>query len=81
MPHLPPGLNAHRGFSSGFFSSDSPPPTPSVLPSAAISFGFGSNVSMCDTPPVENRKMTRFALAAKCGFFGASGSAPDEPEA
>src|SRR5438128_1671865 len=29
---------------------------------------------MCETPPVENRKMTRWALAAKCGCFGASGS-------
>ena len=25
---------------------------------------------MCDTPPVEKSKMTRFAFGAKCGFFG-----------
>src|SRR5688572_22844853 len=30
---------------------------------------------MCDTPPDENRKITRFAFAGKCGCFGASGSA------
>src|SRR5215204_6447460 len=28
---------------------------------------------MCETPPVMNRKITRFALALKCGAFGASG--------
>src|SRR5689334_24140391 len=74
VPHLPPGLNSHIGRTRGVLESDSPPPTPSVLPSAANSFGLGSNVSMCDTPPVENRRMTRLAFAAKCGFFGASGS-------
>src|SRR5262245_38273695 len=29
---------------------------------------------MCETPPVENKKMTRFALGSKCGFFAANGS-------
>src|SRR5262245_20431981 len=33
---------------------------------------------MCDTPPVLNRKMTRFAFGAKCGAFGASGSSSGE---
>jgi hypothetical protein len=30
---------------------------------------------MCDTPPFEKMKITRFALAGKCGSFAASGSA------
>src|SRR4051812_2720720 len=30
---------------------------------------------MCDTPPVEKRKITRRAFGAKCGARGASGSA------
>src|SRR5436190_6133195 len=47
---------------------------PSVLPSAAKSFGLWSNVSMCDTPPLEKIKMTRLAFAGKCGVFGDSGS-------
>src|SRR5579871_1849603 len=29
---------------------------------------------MCDTPPLENRKITRLALAGKWGRFGVSGS-------
>src|SRR6516162_7217303 len=29
---------------------------------------------MCDTPPLENRKITRLAFAGKCGPFGVSGS-------
>src|SRR5262249_12026873 len=56
-----------------FCRSDSPPPAPTILPSAAKSFGLGSNVSTCDTPPVLNRKMTRFAFGAKCGCRGARG--------
>ena len=37
------------------------------FPSAAalVSAGFGSNESTCDTPPVMNRKMTRFALGCE----------------
>jgi hypothetical protein len=40
---------------------------PPVLPSAAafVSAGFGSKESTCDTPPVMNRKITRFAFAGK----------------
>ena len=43
------------------------------LPASSWSSGFGSNVSMCDGPPSMKRKITFFALGAKCGFFGASG--------
>ena len=51
------------------------------LPWSAVSFGFGSNESTCDTPPLMNRKMTDFAFAGKCGGFGASGSAAPPPAA
>ena len=78
VPHLPPGRNSQPGLSSTRCWFESPPPTPIVLPSAAKSFGLWSNVSMCDTPPLEKMKITRFAFAGKCGGFGASGSpAPD----
>ena len=76
VPHLPPGRNSHCGLTSGFCMFDSPPPAPTVLPSAdAISLGLWSNVSMCDTPPELKMKITRFALAGKCGCLGVSGSA------
>ena len=47
------------------------------LPFISASFGFGSNESTCDTPPCMNKKTTRFAVAGKCGCFGASGPAFD----
>ena len=34
---------------------------------------MGSNVSTWHGPPLAKMWMTRLALAAKCGFFGASG--------
>ncbi len=79
VPHLPPGWNSHAGLQRAAAARcDSPPPTPSVLPSAANSFGLGSNVSMCDTPPVVNRKMTRLALRREVRRLrGASGSAAE----
>src|SRR5262245_48782546 len=40
---------------------------------SSASFGLGSNVSRWLGPPSMNRKMHAFALAGKCGFFGASG--------
>jgi hypothetical protein len=36
---------------------------------------LGSKVSICDTPPFEKMKMTRFAFAPWCGDFGENGSA------
>src|SRR6185436_6539472 len=35
--------------------------------------GLGSNVSTCEGPPDINKKITRFAFAAKCGALIASG--------
>ena len=43
-------------------------------PSCLASSGLLSNSSRWLGPPAMNRKMTRFALAAKCGCRGASGS-------
>src|SRR3954447_22972805 len=42
-------------------------------PLCLLSNGLGSKVSTCEGPPFMKRKMTRFALGAKCGAFGASG--------
>ena len=41
-------------------------------PSYFVSAGLGSKVSTCDMPPFRNRKMTCFALGAKCGWRKAS---------
>src|SRR5689334_8813973 len=41
---------------------------------AAVRAGFGSKVSICDVPPLASMKMTRLALGAKCGAFGARSS-------
>ena len=38
-------------------------------------------MSTCDGPPFMNRKMTRLALAGKCGGLGAIGSAGTTPSA
>ena len=46
-----------------------PPPGPG-LPSLAWSCGLYSQVSICETAPCMNRKMTRLAFEAKCGSFG-----------
>ena len=43
-------------------------------PSSRVSSGLGSKVSRCEGPPFMNRKITRFARAAKCGA-GASPAA------
>jgi hypothetical protein len=51
------------------------------FPESTVNRGFGSNVSMCDGPPRMHKKITRFARAAKCGGFGASGSAASLPTA
>src|SRR5678815_610271 len=40
---------------------------------SSFSLGLGSKESTCETPPVMNRKITRLALAGKCGVFGESG--------
>ena len=40
-----------------------------------VSFGFGSNVSMCPGPPSIKSMMTFLALAGVMGFFGAMGLA------
>src|SRR5438876_12146585 len=40
-----------------------------------MSFGLGSNVSTCETPPLMCKKITRLALGGKCGGLGASGFA------
>src|SRR6185369_16282663 len=44
-------------------------------PLSFCSRGLGSKVSICDGPPSMNRKMTDFALGAKCGVLGARGLA------
>src|SRR5262245_349337 len=77
VPQRPPRRKGQRAPRAGRRSRDSPPPGTVVRRSAAwVSFGLWSKVSMCETPPVENRKMMRRAFGAKCGSFGASGS-PD----
>src|SRR5262245_23029931 len=45
------------------------------LPAYLAREGFGSNVSTCDGPPLQKMWMTCFALAGKCGCFGARGEA------
>src|SRR5689334_3636125 len=40
------------------------------LPSYFTSVGFGSHISMELGPPLMYRKITFFALGAKCGGFG-----------
>src|SRR6058998_153321 len=45
-------------------------------PFSLSSRGFGSNVSICEGPPSMKRKITDFALGAKCGDFGARGFVP-----
>jgi hypothetical protein len=59
-----PVLRSVRRFSIGRF-----------LPAYLASEGFGSNVSTCDGPPLQKMWMTCFALAGKCGCFGARGEA------
>jgi hypothetical protein len=39
-------------------------------PCKAAIFGFGSNKSRCDGPPIMNMKMTFFARGAKWGGAG-----------
>ena len=51
---LPVSANCTRGFANG-----------RSFPSSAVSFGFGSNVSMCDGPPFMNMKITRRARAGR----------------
>src|SRR5436305_2894075 len=57
------------------------PTVAGVEPWCFVSIGLGSKVSTCDGPPFMNRKMTRFALGAKCGAFGARGLAALASEA
>ena len=47
----------------------------SGCPACFASAGLGSNVSTCDGPPLQKKWITRFALPAKCGCFGANGLA------
>src|SRR5262245_16097238 len=49
-----------------------PPPGPG-LPSFDWSWGLYSHVSICETAPCINRKITRLAFAKKCGALAASG--------
>ena len=51
----------------------------SGLPCHFCSSGLGSNRSIWLGPPSMNRKMTFFALGAKCGFLGASGFGASAP--
>src|ERR1700720_4299516 len=46
------------------------------LPAYLASAGLGSNVSICDEPPLKNRWITRFAFAAIGAAFGKSGLIP-----
>src|SRR5262245_12119823 len=79
MPLFPRGANFQPGFLRNSFSYPgrlrvSGWSKATCLPWSAISRGLGSNESTCDTPPLMNRRITDFALAGKCGFFGARGS-------
>ena len=68
MPDLPYRVNVRRqGITGRLISARlSPKPTASIsLPAHLLS--FGSKVSMWLTPPHMNRKITDFALGAKCG--------------
>ena len=38
------------------------------LSSVAVSIGFGSKLSTCQTPPFVNSQITAFAFGAKCGL-------------
>ena len=56
-----------QGITGRFISATlSPKPTASIILPAHL-LSFGSKVSMWLTPPHMNRKMTDFALGAKCG--------------
>src|SRR5258708_5883420 len=70
VPQVESRLNSHKGARYGF-------PFLAFLCSldAAIRPGFGSNVSMWETPPLQFMKMTRFAFGGKCGDLGARSSA------
>src|SRR5947209_20231549 len=46
------------------------------LPAYLASAGLGSNVSICDEPPLKNRWITRFAFAAIGAALGSSGLTP-----
>src|SRR2546423_1882943 len=69
VPHADSRLNSHKGARYGF-------PFLAFFCSfdAAIRPGFGSNVSMWETPPLQLMKMTRFARGGKCGVLGARSS-------
>src|SRR5690349_23965705 len=71
VPHFDSHLNSQNCGSQGL-------PFGAFLFSlaAAMSAGLGSNVSMCDAPPLASMKITRLALGGKCGALGAR-SSPD----
>src|SRR6266536_2447509 len=69
VPHFDSRLNSQNCGSHGL-------PLGAFLPSfaAAIRAGLGSNVSICDAPPLASMKITRLALGVKCGALGARSS-------